>query len=185
MLTKVLFFLAFWLFSGTLSFAQAPRVLKVKPVWADASFTLTWQDHSTNEHGFIVERRQGPAPAPFTEVARPPANATTYNEAAPTVGQEYCYRVRSFIGATKSPPSNTACATMPEVPASPSNLMLQMTIAAGVEGAQSITITPTVTIVPGTPAPPAPAAAVQAPVLLPSQPEAEEAEEPEESQDEE
>lgn len=59
---------------------------------------LTWTDTSSGETGFYVERKTGACDSGNTWalINTAPANTTTYSDPGLNVGQEYCYRVRSF-----------------------------------------------------------------------------------------
>lgn len=66
-----------------------------------AAATLNWNDNSTNEAGFTVERAPvpcTPVPTTFTEITRTAANIKTYVDTAaqPNSGTKWCYRVRAF-----------------------------------------------------------------------------------------
>ncbi|MDQ5858239.1 MAG: metallophosphoesterase [Acidobacteriota bacterium] len=74
---------------------------------------LAWQDNSSNETGFQVERsRSGGA---FSLIATTAAGATSYsNTSGLTPGKLYSYRVRAINAAGTSGYSNTASATTPK-----------------------------------------------------------------------
>ena len=74
---------------------------------------LTWQDNSSNETGFQIERsREGGA---FSLIATTAAGATTYsNTSGLTPNKLYSYRVRAINTAGSSAYSNTANATTPK-----------------------------------------------------------------------
>ncbi|MEM4413037.1 MAG: hypothetical protein QXD59_02045 [Candidatus Caldarchaeum sp.] len=57
-------------------------------------FLLMWDDNSTDETGFFVERSFGSRR--FVEIATLPANTTQYNDTTASVGHLYCYRVRAY-----------------------------------------------------------------------------------------
>jgi parallel beta-helix repeat protein len=67
--------------------------------------TLTWQDNSSNETGFVVERSTDGQT--FTTIATTAANATSYTDTPASLGQ-YWYRVSAQNGTYISMPSNTA-----------------------------------------------------------------------------
>lgn len=69
--------------------------------------TITWNDNSTNEDGFKIERsRKGIGI--FAEIGTTAKDVTTYVDVTP--GREsYCYRVRAFNDSGESDPSNVAC----------------------------------------------------------------------------
>lgn len=77
------------------------------PLQASSPFTATqyytkadlvWADTSSGETGFYVERKTGDCASgnPWVLLYTTPANSTTYTDPGLNVGQEYCYRVRSF-----------------------------------------------------------------------------------------
>lgn len=97
------------------------------PVFAGQN-VLTWEDRSTNETQFHIERKaeQCAGPGAFAEVATVGANVQTYTDTQVTEGQFYCYRVAAGNGTAKSAYSNLAGRTVPfTVPATPANLQVQ------------------------------------------------------------
>ncbi len=58
------------------------------------SIDLHWQDNSTNETGFVLERREGSGD--FSELQSFGANATSFHDGTTQPGITYTYRVRSF-----------------------------------------------------------------------------------------
>ena len=76
--------------------AQAPAVGEI---------SLTWEDNSSAELGYIIERGEG-SPATFTVLDTVAANSTSYSDF--TVGEEvtYTYRVKAFNANTESDYSN-------------------------------------------------------------------------------
>jgi len=90
-----------------------------------AGNVLTWQDNSTNETAFHIERKAGACTSlsSFAEIATVGANVTTYTDNAVSEGSTYCYRVAAGNSAGKSGYSNTADRLVPvTVPNAPSNL---------------------------------------------------------------
>jgi hypothetical protein len=73
--------------------------------------TLTWTDNSSDEVGFIIERRAGPASSPSTyaELTRVGANVQSYIDGGLGNGAAYCYQVRAYNDAGSSAPSGEAC----------------------------------------------------------------------------
>jgi hypothetical protein len=57
--------------------------------------TLTWEDTSSNELGFKIERKKGSAGL-YREIATVGANVTTYTDTNLTPDTTYYYRVRAF-----------------------------------------------------------------------------------------
>lgn len=93
-----------------------------------ASNTLTWDDLSTNELNFNIERKAEACAGTgvFSEIATVPANAITYTDSPVTEGVTYCYRVAASNSAGKSAFSNTAARLVPfTVPAAPGGLKVQ------------------------------------------------------------
>jgi hypothetical protein len=105
------------------------------PAWA-ASNVLTWQDNSTNEANFHIERKIIPTPAPpaaiscgvtpatdYAQIATTGVNVTTFSDSAVVEGTTYCYRVKASNPAGSSNFSNEAGRTVPfTVPVAPSAL---------------------------------------------------------------
>ena len=62
-----------------------------------ASNVLTWDETSTNETGFRVERKAEACTGPgaFTEIGAVAANIVTFTDSGVVEGQTYCYRVRA------------------------------------------------------------------------------------------
>jgi hypothetical protein len=89
--------------------------------------TLTWQDNSTNETNFNIERKAGICSASvptFTPLISVGVNVTTYVDTAVVEGVTYCYRVNASNSAGVSPFSNTAERLVPfTVPSAPSGLV--------------------------------------------------------------
>jgi Abnormal spindle-like microcephaly-assoc'd, ASPM-SPD-2-Hydin/Fibronectin type III domain len=75
---------------------------------------LTWQDNSTNEQGFRVERSLNGTT--FTEIATLGPNVHSYNDQGLTPNTTYFYRVIAFNNMGNSAPSNVAAETTPKPP---------------------------------------------------------------------
>jgi len=83
---------------------------------------LTWTDNSTDESGFIVERKIGQSGA-YVHLARLPPNTVTYVDTGVEEGVTYCYRVKAFNASGSSDYTVEACATAkPAAPAGGSGL---------------------------------------------------------------
>jgi hypothetical protein len=74
--------------------------------------TMTWQDNSTNEDNFELERKTG-TNGSYVQIATVAANNNSYADAAVIRGTTYCYRVRAANSSATSGYSNEACATVP------------------------------------------------------------------------
>jgi hypothetical protein len=77
--------------------------------------TLYWNDASTNESGFKVERAPdaGGAPGAFTQVGTAAANATTYDDTTTAGNTTYYFRVRATNASGDSAYSNVFSITTP------------------------------------------------------------------------
>ena len=64
-------------------------------VVSDRQVNLVWQDSSSNERGFKIERKQGVEGA-YREIATVGHNVTTYTDTDVTKGATYYYRVRAY-----------------------------------------------------------------------------------------
>jgi hypothetical protein len=87
---------------------------------------LQWIDNSTNEDGFKVERCTVTVSGSCTQtstnwsqVAAPPANATTYDDVGLADGTGFCYRLRAYNTGGNSQYSNIACGATPIVVVAP------------------------------------------------------------------
>lgn len=94
--------------------------------------TLTWEDRSSNEVGFAIERGTVQA-GPFTEIATVPANVVTHVDTTVSTATVYCYRLRAYNERTVNSQvekqysgySNVACgSSMPKPDGDPTNLLL-------------------------------------------------------------
>jgi subtilisin len=85
---------------------------------------LSWQDNSTGESGFKIERCTGAPCDDFVQIATVGANVTTYSNTGLTALTTYTYRVRAHNSGGDSEYSNDASATTAQQmpPAAPTNL---------------------------------------------------------------
>lgn len=81
------------------------------PAWAQNQLKLTWEDRSTDEDGFRIERAAGSITGTYSEIASVGANVTTYTDtdSALVAGTRYCYRVLAFNGGGNSAYTNARC----------------------------------------------------------------------------
>jgi hypothetical protein len=102
--------------------------------------SLTWRDNANNETGFAVERCTVVAPATtcsnFVQIAtQGPRNNTgdvTYVDPTVTVGNTYFYQVWAVNAVGRSVlPTNSTSATVPAVPAKPTNFKVLTSKANG------------------------------------------------------
>lgn len=91
----------------------APTNLVAKAV-SPTEIDLTWQDNSTDEQGFRVERSLDGQN--FSEIAVLGPNAQSYNDTGLTPETTYFYRVFAFNNFGNSDPSNVAADTTPKPP---------------------------------------------------------------------
>jgi hypothetical protein len=90
-----------------------PPTNLIASVFSSTQINLTWQDNSSDETSFILERKSGLSPnAEFSTVATLSANTTTYSDQGLPTNQKYYYRVRAFNGAAYSFYSNISDATL-------------------------------------------------------------------------
>jgi hypothetical protein len=64
--------------------------------------TLSWEDQSSNEQGFKIERKTG-INGIFSEIATVGANVTSYTDTDMRPATIYFYRVRAYNSAGYSP----------------------------------------------------------------------------------
>jgi fibronectin type 3 domain-containing protein/sugar lactone lactonase YvrE len=77
---------------------------------SSSQINLTWNDNSTNEDGFKIERKQG-AGGSYAQIGTAPANAGSSSDTGLSASTPYYYRVRAYNGAGDSAYSNEANAT--------------------------------------------------------------------------
>lgn len=68
---------------------------------------LSWVDNSSNEIGFIIERKEENSGAEFQQIAFIGMNTTQYNDLGTTAQKTYSYRIAATDGVSKSAYSNT------------------------------------------------------------------------------
>ncbi len=121
--------------------AAAAFVLAVPLVASAEQLTVHWSDHSADEHGFIVERRDV-AEAQYAPLAELGANVESYADSSVLPGSDYCYRVRAFnaIFVSEYTPETCSGNAPAPTPVTPT----------------PVPVTPTPVPPPSTPLPPAP-----------------------------
>ena len=72
---------------------------------SEAEISLTWQDNSTNEDGFKVERKIG-ALGQWSEIFVTAPDASSYSDTSLTADTRYYYRVRAYSTTSNSNFSN-------------------------------------------------------------------------------
>jgi hypothetical protein len=92
--------------SGSNPSAQASANFTV--IASSGQLTLTWQDNSSDEVDFAIERKTGTSGV-YSQIASVAANVTTYMDNSVTRGVTKCYRVQAVNSAGASDFSNEAC----------------------------------------------------------------------------
>jgi chitodextrinase len=104
----------------TLSPPAAPANLAAQAT-SPVEVTLTWDDRSSNETGFLLERREGAGE--WAQVAAPAANERSYLDDGVAPDRSYTYRLRARNLEGESPYSAEASVSTPVPPiAAPSGL---------------------------------------------------------------
>jgi len=84
----------------------APTNLTAAGIGLAPEIKLTWEDNSTVETGFVIERKTGSGP--FAGVGTAAADATSYSDTGVAPGTVYTYRVKAKGSVTDSTYSNEA-----------------------------------------------------------------------------
>ncbi|HSM15839.1 MAG TPA: S8 family serine peptidase [Gemmatimonadales bacterium] len=84
---------------------------------SSSQINLAWDDNSTNEDGFNIERCSGAGCSTFGQIDQVGANVTAYNDIGLGGSTLYRYRVQGSNGAGNSNYSNVAEATTEPAPA--------------------------------------------------------------------
>jgi len=96
---------------------NAPSNLVATAV-STSQINLTWQDNSSDETGFKIERRT--ASGSYSQIATVGAGVTSYSNTGLSAGTTYYYRVKAYSSAGDSGYSNEASATtLPPPPPAP------------------------------------------------------------------
>jgi YVTN family beta-propeller protein len=88
---------------------SAPSGLEAETI-GDTEIELTWNDNSTDELGFKIERREDSEDA-FVQIAKADDNTESYADDELEGGTTYHYRIRSYNEAADSVASSSAEAT--------------------------------------------------------------------------
>lgn len=98
----------------------APSTLSATASSATA-VSLTWADNSSNETGFLIERKTGSGA--YSQIASVSAGVNAYSDTTVSGGTSYTYRVRATNAGGNSTYSNTSAVTTPvAIPGAPSGL---------------------------------------------------------------
>jgi hypothetical protein len=90
----------------------APTNFRVLSVTAN-KIQLAWNDASTTEDGFAIERCTGNGCNNFVEIGRVGPNTTTYIDGTVASNTQYSFRMRSFNTGGVSPYTNVVSAKTP------------------------------------------------------------------------
>ena len=103
----------------------APGTLSARAL-SQSQITLSWEDNSSNESGFKIERCQDAGCSSFARIGVVGANVESYADGGRAANTVYRYRVQAYNGGGNSDYSNVAEATTPPpppAPRTPSNLV--------------------------------------------------------------
>jgi hypothetical protein len=95
---------------GSLPETPAPPANLTARATSASQISLTWDDKSTNETGFRIDRKTGSS-GEWAQLAQAGANATAFTDGSLAPGNAYYYRVFAINGAGASMPSNESTAT--------------------------------------------------------------------------
>jgi len=125
---------SYWYFTAAVAAPpNAPSNLVATPI-SSSQIDLTWQDNSTDEAGFQVERKIGAGS--YAQIATVAANVVSYCNTDLTANTTHYYRVRAYNAAGDSDYSNEVSATtLPPPPPAP-------ILTSPVNGAMVPTLTP-------------------------------------------
>jgi hypothetical protein len=92
--------------------ANTPRRINIQPVSGTSAY-VGWVDASSDETGFIVERSSS-STGPWTEIGRPTANTTLFQDNTVAANTTYYYRVTvNRVTSGQNIPSAPVAVTMP------------------------------------------------------------------------
>ena len=99
-----------WLLAAVKAPVYGPtNLIATQPTASSTTVRLTWQDKSTTESGFKIER--GLATSSFSVIGQVATNTVQYFDSRTVASTTYYYRVRAFNKGGYSPYSNTASVT--------------------------------------------------------------------------
>ncbi len=115
----------------TAAVPSAPLGLTASAV-SGTQIDLAWRDNAGNETGFRVQRRDADG-SQWAEIGTVAQNVTVFRNTGLPAGATYRYRVLAYNAVGNSPPSNEVSATLPTVPAAPTNLVARATSSTQIE----------------------------------------------------
>ena len=98
----------------------APTTL-VATTFSSTQINLSWVDSSSNETGFVLQRKTGTA-GTWATINSPAANVTTYQDRAVAASTAYYYRIYATNSVGQSAASNEATATTSGPTAAPTGV---------------------------------------------------------------
>ncbi|MFV9506682.1 MAG: C1 family peptidase [Oscillochloridaceae bacterium umkhey_bin13] len=121
---------AYVVYPTTVVAPSAPTELRITAS-TSSTLSLAWNDTSTNETGFLLERSID-GMLSWQQIASLAANQTSFEDTQLRCGRTYHYRVRAFNAAGSSAYSNTSGATtascpVPTAPLVPTNFHVSAT----------------------------------------------------------
>ncbi len=75
---------------------RAPSNVHIQGL-SETELKLTWDDNSTNETGFVIERRAGSSSNDFVEIVTLDKNSTSYIDSDLSESDEFYYRLKAVI----------------------------------------------------------------------------------------
>lgn len=93
----------------TLIMLSAPSNLSASAI-SKSRIDLSWQDNSSNETGFRIERKKA-SDASYIVIAETGSNVASYSDEGLSAGTNYYYRIKAYNTAGESSYSNEASAT--------------------------------------------------------------------------
>jgi Legume lectin domain/Fibronectin type III domain len=100
-----------WTYSTGLTAPAAPTGLTASAV-SSSQVQLAWANHSSNESGFLIERKTGASGA-YGLIVQVGPGATSYTDATASPATQYFYRVRAVNALGTSAYTNEASVTTP------------------------------------------------------------------------
>jgi hypothetical protein len=99
-----------WSLSDFTTILYAPENLYLK-ISASTEITLTWEDNSKKEDGYVIERKQSPQTS-FTIIDTLIGSGSKYLDTSVEQGQTYAYRIKAYMDSLESDYSNEASITV-------------------------------------------------------------------------